>query len=42
VARFAPTAIVVSDGLVLGEVVVTAGVQALRPGQEVRLPGGAS
>jgi RND family efflux transporter MFP subunit len=42
VARFAPTAVVVSDGLALGEVVVTAGVQALRPGQEVRLPGGAS
>jgi RND family efflux transporter MFP subunit len=42
VARFAPTAVVVSDGLELGEVVVTAGVQALRPGQEVRLPGGAS
>jgi RND family efflux transporter MFP subunit len=42
VARFAPTTVVVSDGLELGEVVVTAGVQALRPGQEVRLPGGAS
>jgi RND family efflux transporter MFP subunit len=42
VARFAPTAVVVSDGLELGEIVVTAGVQALRPGQEVRLPGGAS
>ena len=30
------------DGLALGEIVVTAGVQALRPGQEVRLLGGAS
>jgi len=42
VARFAPTSVAVSDGLELGEIVVTAGVQALRPGQLVRLPGGAS
>jgi multidrug efflux pump subunit AcrA (membrane-fusion protein) len=28
----------VSDGLKPGDVVVTAGVQALRPGQKVRLP----
>jgi membrane fusion protein, multidrug efflux system len=41
VERFAPTAVVVSDGLELGEIVVTAGVQALRPGQEVRLLGDA-
>ncbi len=38
VERFAPTSVVVSDGLVVGEIVVTAGVQALRPGQAVRLP----
>jgi membrane fusion protein, multidrug efflux system len=39
VERFAPAAVVVSDGLQVGEIVVTAGVQALRPGQEVRLLG---
>jgi RND family efflux transporter MFP subunit len=42
VERFAPASVIVSDGLQLGEIVVTAGVQALRPGQEVRLLGGAS
>jgi RND family efflux transporter MFP subunit len=42
VERFAPASVVVSDGLQLGEIVVTAGVQALRPGQEVRLLGGPS
>jgi RND family efflux transporter MFP subunit len=42
VERFAPAEVVVSDGLAVGEIVVTAGVQALRPGQEVRLPAGAS
>lgn len=40
--RFAPSSVHVTDGLEIGEIVVTAGVQALRPGQEVRLPGGAS
>jgi RND family efflux transporter MFP subunit len=40
VERFTPASVVVSDGLDPGEVVVTAGVQALRPGQEVRLLGG--
>jgi RND family efflux transporter MFP subunit len=40
VARFNPATVSVSDGLELGEIVVTAGVQALRPGQEVRLIGG--
>jgi RND family efflux transporter MFP subunit len=40
VARFDPATVAVSDGLTIGEVVVTAGVQALRPGQEVRLAGG--
>lgn len=42
VADFTPAAVVVSSGLTVGEIVVTAGVQALRPGQEVRLPGGVS
>ncbi|WP_096787760.1 efflux RND transporter periplasmic adaptor subunit [Rhodobacter sp. CZR27] len=37
VARFLPASVVVSGGLDPGEVVVTAGVQALRPGQPVRL-----
>jgi RND family efflux transporter MFP subunit len=37
VGRFAPASVVVSGGLEVGELVVTAGVQALRPGQEVRL-----
>ncbi len=40
VARFSPASVAVSDGLKVGDLVVTAGVQALRPGQEVRLPGG--
>lgn len=39
VARFDPASVAVSDGLAVGEIVVTAGVQALRPGQEVRLLG---
>lgn len=38
VDRFTPAAVIVQDGLVAGDVVVTAGVQALRPGQTVRLP----
>jgi RND family efflux transporter MFP subunit len=37
--RYDPTAVVVTDGLKNGEVVVTAGVQVLRPGQKVRLLG---
>ena len=41
VARFDPGGAVVSSGLAPGDVVVTAGVQALRPGQKVRLLGGA-
>jgi len=32
---------VISQGLETGELVVTAGVQTLRPGQKVRLLGGA-
>jgi RND family efflux transporter MFP subunit len=42
VDRFTPASVVVLDGLAPGDVVVTAGVQALRPGQQVRLAGGAS
>ncbi|MBS7811603.1 efflux RND transporter periplasmic adaptor subunit [Roseococcus pinisoli] len=42
VARFDPAGVVVSGGLVPGDVIVTAGVQALRPGQKVRLLGAAS
>jgi RND family efflux transporter MFP subunit len=42
VDRFTPAAVVVQDGLAPGDVVVTAGVQALRPGQTVRLAGAAS
>jgi RND family efflux transporter MFP subunit len=42
VARYNPASVAVADGLSVGELVVTAGVQALRPGQEVRLLGGGS
>jgi RND family efflux transporter MFP subunit len=42
VERFTPSSVVVLDGLVPGDIVVTAGIQALRPGQEVRLMGAAS
>lgn len=38
VDRFLAASVSVSEGLVPGDVVVTAGVQALRPGQPVRLP----
>ncbi|MFG1418615.1 efflux RND transporter periplasmic adaptor subunit [Xanthobacter sp. V0B-10] len=41
VLRFTPAAVSVAEGLKPGEVVVTAGVQALHPGQKVRLLGGA-
>jgi RND family efflux transporter MFP subunit len=37
VASFDPARVVVASGLAAGDVVVTAGVQALRPGQKVRL-----
>jgi RND family efflux transporter MFP subunit len=37
VLRFDPDAVVVAKGLAPGDVVVTAGVQALYPGQKVRL-----
>jgi multidrug efflux pump subunit AcrA (membrane-fusion protein) len=39
VIRFDPARVLVGQGLEGGEVVVTAGVQALRPGQQVRLLG---
>jgi RND family efflux transporter MFP subunit len=39
VVRFDPARVLVGGGLTAGEVVVTAGVQALRPGQKVRLLG---
>ncbi len=42
VRRFDPGTVVVSAGLTVGEVVVTAGVQALHPGQKVRLLGASS
>lgn len=41
VARFDPGTVIVSHGLAGGEIVVTAGVQALHPGQKVRLLGAA-
>jgi RND family efflux transporter MFP subunit len=39
VLRFDPASVAVSGGLDAGEVVITAGVQALHPGQKVRLLG---
>lgn len=39
VRRYEPASVVVSEGLEPGDAVVTAGVQALRPGQVVRLLG---
>jgi RND family efflux transporter MFP subunit len=41
VSRYGPTDVVVSQGLDTGEIVVTAGVQTLHPGQKVRQLGGA-
>src|SRR3954465_14213081 len=37
VVRFEPAAVVVADGVNPGDVVITAGVQALHPGQKVRI-----
>lgn len=39
VLRFSPSTVTVTDGLKPSEIVVTAGVQALHPGQKVRLLG---
>jgi RND family efflux transporter MFP subunit len=41
IVRHDPASVVVSEGLGAGELVVTAGVQALRPSQKVRLLGSA-
>jgi RND family efflux transporter MFP subunit len=41
VAQYDPAEVVISQGLDAGEIVVTAGVQTLHPGQKVRLLGGA-
>jgi RND family efflux transporter MFP subunit len=42
ILRFEPGAVVISDGIEAGEIVVTAGVQALHPAQKVRLLGASS
>jgi RND family efflux transporter MFP subunit len=42
ILRFGPATVTVSEGLDEGDVVVTAGVQALHPGQKVRLLGSES
>ena len=39
VLRYDPALVAISGGLDVGEIVVTAGVQALHPGQKVRLLG---
>ena len=39
ILRFDQAQVIVSQGLDAGEIVVTAGVQALHPGQKVRLLG---
>jgi len=39
VLRYDPGTVVISHGLETGDIVVTAGVQALHPGQKVRLIG---
>lgn len=42
VKRYEPSSVVISDGLDNGDIVVTAGVQALYPGRKVRLLGTSS
>jgi hypothetical protein len=42
VLRYDPATVAISEGLNTGDVVVTAGVQALHPGQKVRLLGSPS
>jgi len=42
VMRYDPSAVIISKGLQDGEVVVTAGVNVLYPGQKVRLLSGSS
>jgi RND family efflux transporter MFP subunit len=42
VLRYDPATVIISQGLETGEIVVTAGVQTLRPGQKVRILGAGS
>jgi multidrug efflux pump subunit AcrA (membrane-fusion protein) len=42
VLRFDPAGVLIGEGLEPGDQVVTAGVQALHPGQKVRVLGAAS
>jgi len=42
ILRYDPSTVVISQGLATGDLVVTAGVQTLRPGQKVRRLGAAS
>lgn len=42
IARYDPADVLISKGLAVGEIVVTAGAQVLHPGQKVRLLGAAS
>jgi multidrug efflux pump subunit AcrA (membrane-fusion protein) len=42
VLRFNPTTVTVDQGLDVGDILVTAGVQALRPDQKVRILGSGS
>lgn len=41
VARFDPASVVISEGLDAGDIIVIAGIQALHPGQKVRILGAA-
>jgi len=41
ILRHGPSDVSIASGLRPGDVVVTAGVQSLRPGQQVKIPGGA-
>jgi multidrug efflux pump subunit AcrA (membrane-fusion protein) len=42
VVRYDPSSMIVGSGLSDGDIVVTAGVHVLRPGQKVKLVGGQS
>ena len=42
ILRYDPSAVIISSGLRDGEVVVTAGVNALHPGQKVKLLAGST
>jgi membrane fusion protein, multidrug efflux system len=42
IQRYDPSAVIVASGLREGEVVVTAGVNVLHPGQKVKLLSGSS